>query len=83
MTQPFGYKDEPGTCLWCGRKLRHAQVMAEENEPGATRIGPGYWLKRAKEAGPYQDGCFDTQGCGYQFGLRMARLGRRLQAARA
>lgn len=27
--QPFGYDEKPGTCLWCGRRLKFARVWCE------------------------------------------------------
>jgi len=78
----FGYKGQPDTCLWCGQKLHRRQVMASEGEPGAVNAGIGFWVKPAEKPGAYQDGFFCTRGCGYQFGLRFAQLGRRLQDTR-
>ena len=71
--QPFGYTGEPGTCFWCGRRLRRKTVPAEPAEPGAAKIGAQSRL------GGYQDDTFCGLRCGYQFGLRMAELGRKLQ----
>jgi hypothetical protein len=78
---PFGYAGEPGTCLWCGRKLRHRRVMATDADQGNPTYkveGAQFATIVADRAGPYQDDTFDTLGCGYRFGLRMAELGRRL-----
>jgi hypothetical protein len=77
--QPFGYTGEPGTCFWCGRRLRRRKVSAEPGEPGATKAGLHFWTKPAARLGGYQDDTFCGLRCGYQFGLRMAELGRRLQ----
>lgn len=84
MWHPFGYKGEPGTCKWCGRKLRFKMLkdwIGYNDETGKRRPG-GPWSKgvRAKLAGSYQDGHFCGLRCGYEFGLRMAQLGRRLEA---
>lgn len=80
--QRFGYKQEPETCLWCGRKLRRKQVMCNEGDPGAVRRGgddvAGWWVKPADKLGSYQDDSFCGLRCGYLFGLRMAELGKRL-----
>lgn len=81
--QPFGWKGEPGTCLWCGRKLRHENIAADpsrKGQPGVTwnELSQSASVK-AEKAGPYQDNTFDTLNCGYQFGLQMAILGERLE----
>lgn len=83
--RPFGYTGEARTCLWCGRPLRRETVIDEDLEQklraeGAT--GQEAYEKAlvpADRLGPYQDDSFDTRTCGYQFGVRMAELGRRLQ----
>lgn len=59
LWRPFGATNEPGTCLWCGRKLQ-----AEPYQRGGR--------------GGYGDGFFCGLRCAYQFGERMAQLGRRL-----
>lgn len=81
--QPFGYAGEPGTCLWCGRRLRYLRVMAtdsDKDDPSYKVVGPHFATKRAQQAGPNQDDLFDTTNCGYLFGRRMALMGHRLQA---
>jgi hypothetical protein len=83
--QPYGYEGEPGTCLWCGRPLRYVRVMADESDRGnpSYREEPGgYGTIKPDEPGPAQNGYFDTQGCGFWFGVRMAQLGRRLNVRR-
>lgn len=80
--QPFGYQGDPGTCLWCGRKLRYTRVIAgpdDRDNPTYQEHGPTYATVRAAKAGPWQDDLFDTTNCGYKFGQRQAQLGRRLQ----
>lgn len=80
MWHVFGYQGKPDTCLWCGRKLRRKKVIAEPGEPGAVERSFHFWEKPAEKLGGYQDGFFCGLRCGYEFGLRMAQLGRRLQA---
>lgn len=84
--KPFGYQDEPLTCLWCGRKLSHHTVIDEDREKAARAAGMDadavyqHSLVRAEKAGPYQDDSFCTLSCGYLFGLRLAELGSRLES---
>ena len=73
-TRPFGATGEPGTCLWCGRRLRHETVI----DPASDKPYPGN-LVRAEQAGRYQDDSFCGLGCGYRFGRRLAELGNRLR----
>lgn len=83
--RPFGYEGREETCLWCGGKLRRATVLDEDRERELRAEGKTYAqaydgaLVRADKTGPYQDGFFDTKSCGFQFGVRMAGLGHRLQ----
>lgn len=79
----FGYRGEAGTCLWCGEKLRHERVMADDADKGNPTYkveGANFATIKAAKAGRYQDDRFCGLGCGYQFGLRMADLGRRLES---
>ena len=84
--RPFGYTGEPGTCLWCGKRLRRERVHATDADEGNPSYNPGsaYGAPtiQAAKAGPYQDDAFDTLGCGYRFGRRLAELGRRLAVPR-
>lgn len=77
----FGATNEPDTCLWCGRKLRHEQKWAED--PETRRFVPvfGEDGEPAKQelGGSYHDGYFCGLRCGYQFGVRFGQLGKRLQ----
>ena len=66
----FAATGEPGTCLWCGRRLRHETVI----DPASDEPYPGN-LVRAEKAGRYQDDIFCGLGCGYRFGVRVAELG--------
>lgn len=81
--QDFGYEGKPETCLWCGRKLQRKTLMDRHATDLAHRDGtlrPGLWIsKPAEKLGSYQDDCFCGLRCGYQFGLRLAEFGRRLQ----
>lgn len=84
--KPFGYKGDPLTCLWCGKKLYYKTVIDEDLEKAARASGATRHeaseasLVKADHAGAYQDDSFCTASCGYLFGLRMAELGHRLQA---
>lgn len=77
----FGYEGKTGTCLWCGHKLTFKRVMAhdaDKDNPTYKVEGAHFATKRAEQAGGYQDDSFCGLRCGYQFGLRLASLGRRL-----
>lgn len=82
--QPFGYKGKPGTCKWCGRKLRRKYWPKYETTKALNVLGDEttYQKRVGKEPaaglGGYSDNHFCGLRCGYQFGLRMAELGRRL-----
>lgn len=89
---PFGYEGKPGSCLWCGRVLRHKTYQLEPDEDiagwpgfeltGKTKTGPwGTPLRiiRALKPGGYSDGFFCGLRCAYKFGVRMAELGYRLR----
>jgi hypothetical protein len=54
---------KPGTCLWCGRKLRLAKAAQ---------------FRGTTNRGDYGDNAFCTLRCGYQFGVAMAKNDRRL-----
>ena len=53
---------QPGTCLWCGKKLRLARSAR---------------LFNTAHRGHYGDNAFCTLRCGYCFGVGMAKLGKR------
>lgn len=83
--KPFGATGKPGTCLWCGDKLKHGTVTADESQrddPTYKSVAPHYATVRAARSGSYQDDKFCGLRCGYRFGLRMAELGKRLKARR-
>lgn len=66
MSHPFNYAEVPGTCLWCGRKLRPYRFRDKS-------------LPREEwPLGDYGDGHFCGLTCGYRFGKRLADLGKRL-----
>lgn len=90
----FNASNEPDTCLWCGRKLRHRQITKtmparEAKAQGykvtnAEMLKDGEWpvsaiLGYEELGGDYVDGHFCGLRCGYQFGVAMADNGRRLQ----
>jgi len=53
---------QPGTCLWCGKKLRLAKAARFSN---------------TSHRGDYGDNAFCTLRCGYCFGVGMAKEGKR------
>lgn len=57
----------PGTCLWCGTKLRAYRWREQD---GA--------VERGMQLGGYGDNAFCTVRCAACFGLSLAKLGRRL-----
>lgn len=74
--QGYGATGEPGTCLWCGRKLR---------QPKRPFTDDGQWIPRGQRTattyskpGDYGDGNFCGLRCGYMFGVRLADAGTRL-----
>lgn len=72
---PFGYTGKPGTCRWCGRKLRYGTVIAtdaDKDNPTYKDYGANFATKRATRAGGYQDDRFCGLRCGYQYGVRAA-----------
>lgn len=77
MAQPFGATNKPGTCIWCGRKLRGmtrartwTSILAggEEKQTYYPPEDPNPW-----------PGLFDTRGCAESFGVTLAKAGRRLR----
>lgn len=83
--RPFGASNDEHTCLWCGKKLRANFEPPVKHQPGESW---GDFHAREKEAkgqrgplkgyGDYLDGFFCGLRCGYQFGVRLAELDRRL-----
>lgn len=71
-----GVPAAPGCCLWCGRKLRLSSASSNE---GIVARDPSAVGSR----GDYGDNAFCGLRCGYLFGVRLAVLGRRLQATPA
>ena len=71
--KPFGYRGVPGTCRWCGQKLRYIRVTADDSDKTdpTYRDAPysGASIRAAKPGG-YQDGLFCTLRCGYQWAIR-------------
>jgi len=94
----FDASNDPNTCIWCGKKLRfkvlHSHyetsvVPVPEDDPNydpidftTRKIYKNVVDERATTGGDYQDGFFCGLRCAYQFGVRMAQLGRRLQGKR-
>lgn len=73
--KPFGYRHVPGTCRWCGEKLRFRRVMATDADKGNPTYQEerGGWATiRAARPGGYQDGKFCSLRCGYQWAVRAA-----------
>ena len=83
--RPFGYEGKPGTCLWCGRKLRRKTYPPDKPKgmgwaewhasPESKQRVPAY-----DKPGDYGDGFFCGLRCAYDFAVRLAELGRRLEA---
>jgi hypothetical protein len=79
----FAHKSEPGTCWWCGRRLRRKSWRIQMTEAiphgfhltgrtGKDPYGPVRTVA-ADKLGDYQDDKFCGLRCGYQFGLEMAQ----------
>ncbi len=74
--KPFGYRAVPGTCRWCGDKLRYERVGADESDkanPTYREERGGWATVLAVKPGGYQDGVFCTLRCGYQWAVRALR----------
>ena len=84
---PFGYRGGPGTCKWCGRKLRRLKVLDKTLEQDLITAGTRPYeaferaLVPAALPGGYHDGHFCGLRCAYQFAVRLADLGQQLTAA--
>ena len=76
----FGHVNEPGCCIWCGRKLRK-KFDSEPIDP--TNPVRGYRKLKTFKLGDYRDGFFCGLRCGYKFAVRLAQLGQRLQPVRS
>jgi len=79
----FGYAGEPGTCLWCGRKLRlHRESDSVRVPDSELKYGEKLKYRRIytgnARLGDYGDGHFCGLRCGYMFGRQLADLGQRL-----
>lgn len=87
---PFGATNKPGTCLWCGRKLRRRTLPIRTGDV----VPPGYHLTgrlstdawgheqvtvAADKSGDYQDDHFCGLRCGFRYAQRIADLGDRLE----
>jgi hypothetical protein len=87
-SQPFAAHGDPtedGRCRWCGRKLKHRRIIASDaDKDNPTYKVEGHHFATIQDAlpGGYGDGHFCGLRCGYQFGVRLADLGRRLEVKR-
>ena len=90
MTQPFNASNQPGTCVYCGRKLYrarghgHASRIALNKRLGLKITGEGEpeFLFDGRRGYRGSD-LLCSLACGYAFGLRAAQLGFRLQHAKS
>lgn len=72
----FNPSNRPGTCLYCGHKLRWIKRSFTEGPRGVLipiRERPNLYRK----PGDYGDGFFCGLRCGYQFGVLAAGHGNR------
>lgn len=69
--------NEPGTCLWCGHKLRQGKgtFVDDPTAPSGRRFDGDALMAKL---GGYADGFFCGLRCGYLFGVEFAGFGRRL-----
>lgn len=67
MSHDFNPSNVPGTCLWCGTKLKPYRHHKEE---WAKKIGLSF--------GAQGDGFFCGLNCAHRFACALARYGRRL-----
>ena len=68
-----GATGHAGTCLWCGSKLR---AYRWRDSSHAKKDAQGNALR-----GGYNDGFFCGLRCGYEFGVTLAKHGRRVEPA--
>lgn len=69
---PYGYEGVPGTCHWCGRKLRRGTYLDPMLQ---HQYSPTEWQKALRPLpclGNYGDGHFCGLRCGYAYGLSAA-----------
>lgn len=74
--KPYGYRREPGTCRWCGDRLRYVRVSAhdgDKDDPTYREEAGGWATVRAARPGGYQDGLFCSLRCGYQWAVSRLR----------
>jgi len=72
----YGYEGKPGTCRWCGDKLRYRRVLASDSDKAnpTYRNDPYRGASiRAALPGDYEDGKFCSLRCGYQWAVRALR----------
>lgn len=72
--RPYGYAGQPGTCKWCGQRLRRRTWPADKpagiswndwyGSPESKRREPAY-----DKPGDYGDGHFCGLRCGYQYAV--------------
>jgi hypothetical protein len=72
----FGYKGEPETCRWCGKKLPKTKVTESvrvEYPSIIAGVEPGHGTEERPTGevlvGYGNDHTFCSMRCGYQFGL--------------
>jgi hypothetical protein len=83
----FAATNDPGTCLWCGHKLRRR--ISQPKKPAGMEWEEWWASPQSQErtpaygkGGDYGDGFFCGLRCAYQFAVRLAELGRRLEDIR-
>lgn len=84
----FGYKGEPETCRWCGRKLHRTTNQEHVWDDNATARdgtrGRWRWVRKGYRYGGRKgvagNGHFCTGACMASYGLRCAQLGIALKA---
>lgn len=72
-SRPFNPSNEPGTCLWCGRKLAPQNYIPDPADVKKLVIDPS-------RLGVGGDGYFCTLADGYSWAVTFAALGQRMGA---
>ena len=74
----FDASNQPGTCLYCGRRLRWVKQVFTPGLRGEL-IPPSQRPNLYAKPGDYGDGFFCGLRCGYQFGVLAAEHGKRFE----
>ena len=63
MSRPCGATNAPGTCLWCGRKLRMVYHTEKERTDAVRPPSKCHFCGSRKGFTPLEDRRFECKGC--------------------